>query len=78
MLLLNPTLPVTGSVKFNNNTAYLPRGIPTEVWRTKKKASDRHGSDKFMAGHMWTCGRFFSYLSSRVWFLQVLGLVARR
>ena len=60
--------PMKGSRESSNNIECLPRAIPPGVWRTKKRASDQHGSDKFMAGHMWTCRRSFSYLGFRVRF----------
>jgi hypothetical protein len=37
VLVLVSTLPLKGSGESNINTACLPRAIPTEVWRTKKK-----------------------------------------
>ena len=40
--------------------------LSLRVRRTKKKTFDHRGSDKFMAGHTWTCRSFVSYLGPRV------------
>ena len=78
VLVLDSTPPLKGDVESSISTACLPRAIPTEVWRTKKKPLTTMAQTSSWLG---TCGHAEVFFLNKVLgsgFPPVVGLVARR